>query len=298
MMLRSVVWLALVTSAALPGAAMGAVSVPLGVADRAAHTSTEPVQLALTHSGSNLRLDVTLSHAVLEQVGPQDQPWTRLTMPGLGSTSEPGLPDLPTLRRFIRLPAGTTAGQTASQLTVTRLGVVEVDLRQLGLPITLEPVQAPQPKCSCKQAALVTAPDRDAYRGTVTTTPTLAPMTMRGHDLVLLTVSPVQYLPEQGLLRFASRLRVDLPLAQTGKAAGDQRLASPHFDTLVEQIAARSEPESSTLESSAPAVAKATGWAYPSAAPVSMLLISHPDLAGGLQPFVDWKTTAGTRSRS
>ncbi|MCU0305373.1 MAG: C25 family cysteine peptidase [Thermoanaerobaculales bacterium] len=231
-----------------------------------------------------VELELEIPGLVAERVEVDGTTYTRLEAPGLGRIGGVGSPMLPALRRFVEVPQGASATVRATVLERTTL-----DLGAEGLPGLLYPVQLPMPKCDCQEARdWRFSFDAKAYaRTSERREPALTgPFGLRDHRMLLLTAAAASYDPAAGTVEIATRLRITVEISggdAAATAAMKSRLSSRHFDAFLRDAAVNLN------------LTDAAGWAYPDSAPVEFLIITPPQLAADLEPFVEWKTSTGYR---
>lgn len=228
-----------------------------------------------------VEFDLVIPGVGLERVSTAEGDFTRLTIPGLGSSSAVGEPMLPALRRFVEIPQGATA-----TVATTVLDRATVALAAEGMPETVFPAQLPIPKCDCDEArSWVFSFQPKAYQGVVERQPVITgPSTLRDHRMMMVDVSPARYDVAAGGIEIATRLRVTVTITggdDEATAAIKQRLSSRHYDAFLRNVAVNLN------------FTEAGGWAYPDTAPVEFLIVTPPQFVADLAPFVEWKTSTG-----
>lgn len=175
----------------------------------------------LTASASQLQV------AKMDLLGSQ---YLTLSGEGLGKGAKTGSPDLPVLRRDVEIPFGARAS-----LELISSKYSEIKLSDLGLPLSILPLQPAQPKCGDPVAPC--GPDAAVYQQDAFFP--ASPLNLsgeydvRGHRAQTVEMWPVAYNPVQGTLRLYSEVnfRIRLEGSDVARTVSESaRLASPAFE--------------------------------------------------------------------
>ena len=110
---------------------------------------------------------------------------------------------------------------------------------------------------------------------------------LRGHNIAIIRLYPIQYLPLRGRLLFRRRLRLELTLRPSDKTTTPD--TRPATKALIASLVDNPDALPETQEQPQP-----TGQTLPGG-PYDYLLISSADLLPHFQPLVDQKTADGLR---
>jgi len=191
--------------------------------------ATGPRVTVLDGDEHGIRIHVRFAGLDAEAVDTELGPFTHLTMPGCGVTTEVGAPLLPVLRQAVRLPHGATP-----TLEIVDVVSVDVALPDCGLPADPYPAQAPVPKVpgafEARQLAWdesITCdwPGADAALGDIGQ--------LRAHRFVQFEVFPVHVEGDQ--LRVLTEIEALVTWTDAdwpATLAALERYASPDMDTL------------------------------------------------------------------
>ncbi len=207
--------------------------------------------------------------------------FTQISLGNSSYKGEVGTPQLPVIRKLVEVPYGAQISLDFQTSPVKTIPLVDQRLNN-----RLIPVQAPVAKLP---GALEAAPfdisdaiyRTDEFIG--------GPYVRiqdddywRGHRVVVLEISPVQYNPAQNTIRFVASIDIQLTFKDSDRGLtlkNAHRYFSPSFDQLLSEC---------VLNHSA-----YRDFPYPPSTPISYLIITHPDYVAAYQPFIDFKTMAG-----
>ncbi len=191
--------------------------------------------------------------------------FTALTIPGAGLLWNTGAPQLPVIRRFVAVPAG-------SEVTVSAVESKTVVLDGYH-------VMPAQPQYKRNETAPPFQIDEILYQSDKlypgTTVDIADDVWMRDYRAVLIEVNPVQYNPATGQLRIA--VEMDITVHASGSGKLQAKKVFPAFYSVYEKnlanfnrldISVRSDPE-------------------------PMLIISDDAFLTQLAAFIQWKTKKG-----
>jgi hypothetical protein len=221
-----------------------------------------------------LTLDVTIPAPIEQQVQQQATTYQRLSLLGVGPTSEIGQPELPSFLRFVAIPKGAEVQiQILADQLETRSGYL------------LYPAQEPQAEQGEEPPFILDAASYqiDEFRPSDMVT-VEGPYTIRGVEVVLVRFHPAQYNAASGTLRIHSSFRVALSFAGGGPTLSDERLRSPYFEPLLASTLLN-YTELTPSQSIATSLAGATGCDY--------LIITAPALVNQANVLADWKIRKG-----
>ncbi len=209
--------------------------------------------------------------------------FTELIMPLGYSVGSIGTPKLPAAKDLIEVPFGAEV-----HVEVINYTVEEYRLEDYGITNKLMPVQPSLRKD--QDVSEVPFEYNDLYyQKKDYITPEIASVevlgVLRGQRIARLTVAPVSYNPQEGILRVANNIELeiqykgaDIELTNYIKAS----TFSPYFDVVYNRVL---NPFSNRdVFDDHPDLMK-----YP----VKMLIVSHRDFEETLAPFKEWKTKQG-----
>lgn len=249
----------------------------------------EPMRVGVFGSSTSmLEAEIEVPGLRLEKIETAQGEFVLVQIPGAGQIGELGTPLLPALRRFVEIPEKAVV---RSRVDVLQWEDVVLSDYQMNVP--LYPVQRPVPKCDCEEARNWRFEYRKkSYRGTIA--PEIIswerPIHMRDHRMVKLSIAPVSYNAETGVLHVARRIRVRLDFDGADQRATNTRktrLSSRVFDAFLRNAAINLNFSGDP--------GRTAQWHYPDDAPVEFLVITPPSLESGLADFVEWKTSCGFR---
>ena len=185
-----------------------------------------PTLTASQGDGHTIDLTVSVPGAYAQEITLGGSRYTALQAEGFDAGGQPGLPDLPVLRRSLEVPAGASLS-----LALVGYRAIEIDLPGAGFSAPLAPVQASQPKCAAvgnePTPRDLTAYASDAFYPA-------APFrlgesfVLRGHTGQTVEIWPFAYNPASGRLRIYTWL--DLRVTILG---GSESLFSAGDDSSV-----------------------------------------------------------------
>jgi len=169
----------------------------------------------LTYDAGGIQLTVETSGVGLFPYKNANGEFVAVTWPGAAPFGEIGAPLLPVVRRLFTAPSGATVSVTA-----TLGGTVSIDGTTVGVPLCVQPRQAPVEKLP---GALENAPfdfdpaayaiDAD-YLADAVTIEELG--IVRGQRVLMLEVHPVAYNPVAQMITLRPRIEVDLEFSGGG----------------------------------------------------------------------------------
>ena len=228
---------------------------------------------------SGLTLTIVAQGIMVEPVELDGHRFTRFYWDNSGVSGAVGQAELPVYRTLVEIPWGA---EVEAKIVFSQME--EYSLRELGSGDEVVPVQPPVEKFL--GAKLQFTMDEEYYAASEYSNFGLLEVIdypiLRGHQLALLEIRPVDYNPSQGTVRIFARLEIELSfkggdLARTME--NGQRYSSSHFDRLVDRLTVNGD-DFGTDELPDPPM---------------MLVICHdnPDYLDIMQPLVDWRHSKG-----
>jgi hypothetical protein len=229
-----------------------------------------------TQEGLTVNYNVGSLH--YREVGTAQGDFTEISIEGYAFTNRTGLPQLPLLRKIIRVPL-----QAQILPRVTGMNTTNVSLAAMGVNGRVLPRQESVAK-NQDPALLPFKMDRSFYNGTAwSDEPTVKVEEigmLRGARLVALDFAPVRYNPASAQLEVITSATVEVTYAGADWAATDElyeRYYSPVFEPVIAQTAFNYTSTRTSLDR------------YP----LGLIIITPASFVTTLQPFVDWKTKQG-----
>jgi Peptidase family C25/Propeptide_C25/PKD domain len=202
-----------------------------------------------------------------------------LELSGEGFTTVIGEARLPTLSRFIEIPQGANP-----ELIVESISWQTTSLAALHLPSSIIPVQPSLIKI--EGASVEFTLDNTFYAMNTFLPTTIADIhvigELRGRNIALLEISPVQYNPVSGELKIMTKceLRINLPGSDLIKTTEKvDRYTTPSFEQMFNTLLINS----GSLQVTGKGEPKQEGY----------LIIVADDFYNAIQPFADWKSAKG-----
>lgn len=236
------------------------------------------VQL-VTSSSQELVLDVRIPPVLEQELRRAGNSYRRLTLPGSGTTTEIGRPELPAFGRFVALP------QRAQAQVEVLADQVETRSGYLVYPVQ-EPVtdQGEEPEFVIDLAAY----QRDGYYPSQIVQ-LEEPAVIRGVQVILLRFHPLQFNAARRELKIHSHFRVRVSFVDGRGLYAEDRLRSPYFEPLLSSVLLNySQLGPPPAELSAPANDGAKG--------ADFLIITPPDFLAQANLLADWKIRRGIRT--
>ena len=247
----------------------------LGVSAKA-----ETVRIPLNHEAQSVRvvekgpgsiiLEFKIPELILEKISEPYGDFTRIRIQGEHTTKEPGHPELPVIRRLIRVPADQNLTMEFSE---TRPQTILFN--DYSLPDIPYPVQEPQIKRQDVKRVF-TKPDQEVYKQQrIFPAATLTDLgVMRDERIYRLDVFPVLFDPGKASLSLKETVTVTLQ-----ESAGKNLYTpppSPAFRKLTAPIMSISENPPSLIQS-----------------PPGYLIVTSALFMPVLEEFIAWKTKRG-----
>ena len=269
MFMKSLMWLTLMLSAC---SLMFGLNGNIAVADQ----QTDIVLQSNTQTGLTVHYNV--GSLIYEEINTQQGNFTQLDIEGYASTNRNGLPELPLLRKIIRVPLNASIVPQVTSRTSTT-----VSLAALGLNNPLLPRQESVAKDQ-DPASLPFSMDRTFYSGTGwTNEPTVKVEEigmLRGARLVALDFTPVQYNPASGELEVVTSATIQVSFVGADWAL-TQQMYEKYYSSAFEPMLAQSV---FNYENSRPSLDR-----YP----LGLVIIAPASYESTLVPFINWKERQG-----
>ncbi|HOK87149.1 MAG TPA: C25 family cysteine peptidase, partial [Tenuifilum sp.] len=203
--------------------------------------------------------------------------WFKNSMPDGGI----GEPELPVIKKLIRIPLGASVSARVSKYTTD-----EIELTAKGISNPLFPVQ-PSARKDQDTLQLPFHLKPEAYRKSSfqIVKPDVSVEilgNLRGYTIARLTVRPIDYNPSKQKIRIFNDIDVDVTVQGgiTKSSPASDPFYSPYFDVVYKSML----NAGGAIYDTHPDLTR-----YP----VSMLIVSHRMFQTALQPFVEWKTQKG-----
>ena len=238
-------------------------------------------EVSLTRSNwDGVELNFHLSGIATDQMKTKGGVFTQLSLDDEAYKGEIGSPRLPVIRKFVEIPYGAEI-----EIEILAPVVKDMDLTEAGYG-QLIPVQPPIPKLPGAIEKAEFKLNQQVYSQDSFLGGEFARIQdigfMRGHRLLTLEISPVQYNPAQNSIRFASDLTVRLNFRGTDQnltLEKARRYSMPVYDALLSDL---------TVNHGA-----YRDYVFPPTMPISYLIICDADFVTPLAPFVEWKEQTG-----
>ncbi len=236
----------------------------------------------LDNSRDGLRMSWSYDQLQSMDVTTQQGTFTELNIPGVGNSTETGLPKVPVSRRIISVPLGAKVSANALSFHST-----DYKLSDLGISSPLMPAQPSLAK-NQTPADVPFEYDADAYSrvrsfGEAPEISVEELGILRGMRLFTVNVEPVQYNPANGTMRVFSDVELQVNYTGADWDATNElraRTFSPYFESTYEQ---------SVFNYSLDLPTRDVLTTYP----VKYLIIYDPMFETQLEPFIEWKTQKG-----
>jgi hypothetical protein len=226
-----------------------------------------------------ITVTVTPPSLVFNECSLAGQMFATVQLPGEGVSTVIGEAQLPTISRFIEIPYGATPDLVIESVTWKTMSLADYNLPSSVIPV--------QPSLIKIEGATAPFSKNDAFYATKAFLPsTIADVKtlgeLRSRQIALLQISPVQYDPASGQLRFMTQcdLRIDLPGSDLVKTAEKiDRYTSASFEQLFET----SFMNYGALEGTQQMGPTQEGY----------LIIVDDTFVDAITPLADWKDTKG-----
>jgi subtilisin-like proprotein convertase family protein len=194
--------------------------------------------VTLLRSGQNgVSITIDVPGLTAEEIVTDRGPFTLISVPGAGVTTDIGAPLLPVIREHVEIPQGASP-----RLRIVSADYVEAPLSDLGIANRLYPAQPPIPKVPGAIESAEFVVDNAAYAARGFSPGVAASLgevgDVRAHRFVELNVNPVQYDAAAGTVRYLRSIEVQVDFVGAdwpATRAALARYASPDFDEFAAQ---------------------------------------------------------------
>jgi uncharacterized repeat protein (TIGR01451 family) len=216
--------------------------------------------------------------------------YTAIELPGSMRETRAGHPDLPWLSERIELPPG---------MKVASVEVTGLETRSVATGAHVAPALVPTPGLGPEER---TKPDPLYYQSAQAQPTDFAELgaqgDLRGHDIAMLRVCPVQWLPASGEVRIVTKLSVRLTLEPSTAPVLKRERIVPEWEDDGLASGVPTKALGATLSSMAKAGPIATPFKatqVPSVlgSPVAYVIVTNDAMAPAFQQLADWKTQTG-----
>lgn len=274
--------LLLLPPAHLPGVRTDLVAAPAWASESAFSPTSaafehEPPRVeVISSTDQEIVLQVNIPPLLETEVWHSGTAYQRLALPGTGTTTDIGKPEVPTFARFVAIPRG-------AEVEVEVLADT-VDARA---PYMLYPAQEPlldqdgEPEFAIHLASY----QRDEYYPNEIVE-LEGPYVIRGVEVVLVRFYPLQYNAVLSELKVHTGYRARLSFVRGAEGFVDERLRSPYFDSLLSSLLLNYAQLASPPR-------PLFGAGLGSANGCDFLIITPPHLESQANLLADWKIRRG-----
>ena len=242
----------------------------------AGSAETDTVNLTINDRGESIDLQLNIPGILMNPIDRDEGSFQQVQLTGCGLKGEIGSPWLPFKGVFLEIPPGVDYTVDWDILSETGLGVSSRILpKQKADPEIEDGIPR---KFIIKEAAYQSDEYYPQRRVQV-----MEDGYIRGHRVLFLEISPVQYNPVAGQIRIATQMKISLSLSGDvdQRILADQvRLASPEFELQLSRLVSNYKPVDVQ-----PRAAGRNGADY--------LILTYDNFADELAPLVEWKTLKG-----
>jgi hypothetical protein len=235
----------------------------------------------LSQDDAGLLLQIDIGALDLQSVSAVEGEFMLLSVAGFSRSHRVGEPSLPMINRLISIPLGCEL-----KAEVVESQAVEVSLSDYGVSVPLLPVQ-PSISKSQDPATVPFEYIREIYAGPgyygLPAVETSEIGMMRAVRLALVSVAPIEYDPQENMIRVTRRMTVKIDYLHPDRQATDEmrrRLYSPFYEPAYNRILNYEPPQTVILDDLVQ---------YP----VRYVIVSDRMFESQLQPFIEWKTKKG-----
>jgi hypothetical protein len=242
-------------------------------------SSPEKPKVTVVYCDASLiRLKVKVFGMWFGEVKHKGQVFTRIALPGYGSSDEIGKADIPVIREMLQIPYGAEAS-----VHVVRVSEAEFPLELLGIHNRIEPDQPSHPISGPKPGFVLDKsfyhaddfyPDQIAKLGLVGT--------IRGCRFAQIQIAPIMHNPKAGTIKIYPELELEIRLSGSDMAGTNQmltRYASRPFEALFKSLFLNYGAFGKDVE--------------PPPTPPGYLAITPDGYAETLSRLVEWKKKKG-----
>jgi hypothetical protein len=200
--------------------------------------------------------------------------------------AEAGKPKLPAITMWIALPAG---------MTVTGIRVIDVEAEEIPGRYLVVPAQLPRPLTSAVPYDATQKPDAELYASSGTypaeRVKLLRQADLAGQNMAALLVCPVEYIPAEGRLALATRIKVVIEGTQ-GRKCGDYLPANLRTESRAkyEQVLKGMVVNPQDVELQADFTPRPMGV---DPGQYDYVIITPAAMVNGFQVLADWRTRQG-----
>lgn len=206
--------------------------------------------------------------------------FTEIGLAGYSYSTLEGAPKVPVMRRLIEFPLGATF-----EIKIVRESHRDYTLDELGIQYPIIPAQAPVSKEWEDASKIPFVYNQEIYSKNAFLFDDMAKVIpsgiMRGQNLGILEVYPIQYNPVQGVLRIYDQIELTVIFKGGDLRATEalkKRTASPFFNNAYRMAFNYRAFAPKELITDAP---------------ITYVIVSDPMFQTALQPFIQWKTKRG-----
>jgi hypothetical protein len=233
--------------------------------------------VAMTAAAEQFAVRYTFERPVISDINIAGNTYQRVVMHGAPNGGFPGQPSLPGKGAYILLPYGSQ---------VENIEIVSGEKILLGRGLMIEPAGNVYPLSADPSIMEVAPPDEEIYSSSEHFPADRFKRTgaygLRGYDILVLKLSPTEYIPSSGELFYYPELTVKI----TATAFGKTNTLYRGFEEDRSEIIARVDnPE--MLDSYSAAAKNGTRN-------FDLLILTTPELASAFQPLKDYHDTTGT----
>jgi hypothetical protein len=247
---------------------------------------TSPQVTVVTSSTKEIVLEAGIPPVQFREVVENGIIYQRLSLPGTGTTTEIGKPELPTFGHFVAVPIGARLQVEILEETPLVALLAQQDAYRIYPAQQPQMDLGPEPPFELnaafyKEDALY--PPKTVAADEVTT--------LRGINVTVVRFFPVQFNPARGQLRVFSRLRVRISFSDSSERFVDQRLWSPYYENMYQQLLLNyslleAEVEQAAGATVSPPVALSANGA-------EFLIITNPSFIEQANTLADWRRLRG-----
>lgn len=221
-------------------------------------------------------VDYRFDRPEIDQITVAGETFDVITMENAPVGGQIGQPALPARSARILLPPGAV---------VEDVEVVASDARLLGDGYYIVPVEKPYKLSEPPTTIAVPEPDFAIYGSSAafpsSRSEVVGTQVLRGYQVLVLKLQPVQYVPTTGELSYHEELTVRVTTSETGDLAESLRGMADDESVIVQKV------DNPDMASAYRGMGMSTSRAY------DMLIITTPSLAASFQPLKDFHDTTG-----
>ncbi len=239
--------------------------------------SAEPINYdASTINENEILLNIEVNAINNSEILIDEKTYDHISIKSAGKTTEIGKPELPLISRYVAIPKGATVNAEIVASEYVLMNGYSISPAQVPVRENQDFEQLPF------------AYDAKTYQADEMFPQQLVsidnPTTMRGQDLVLVRITPVQFNPITEELKAYSNIQIKLTIGG-GNNPSDSRLNSKTFDNILTRLAINHEDQVRLQPASAVTTASDDGEL--------LLIITHSDFLDAAERLADWKNKKG-----